>query len=91
MDENFNFISFPIIKRVAARTLAQDLKSFDPGNPTHVKEWEEHQQTLFANLKNQFDEKGIPFPTVVINHEQGPITYGIKTTDVSGNIIHSLL
>jgi len=46
---------------------------------------------MFSNIKKKFDEKGIPMPGIVIDSTPAPITYGIKTTDASGNIIHSLL
>jgi len=32
-------LGFPMVRRVAARTIAQDLKPFDPNNPQHVNEY----------------------------------------------------
>ena len=87
---NWN-IQFPLTKKVVARTLAQDIKGFDPSNPKDVEEWGNLFKEMFSNIKKKFDEKGIPMPGIVIDSTPAPITYGIKTTDASGNIIHSLL
>lgn len=83
-------IQFPIVKNVCARTIAQDIKGFNPNNPNDVKEWAEQQKKLWDSVKKQFDDKGIPMPTVVIDRTPGPITYAIKTVDENENTLHSL-
>jgi hypothetical protein len=87
--QTFEGMQFPIVKNVNARTIAQDIKGFDPGNPQDVADWDEQQKKMWLHIKEQFDAKGIPMPTVVIDHTKGPITYGIKTVDENGNTLHS--
>lgn len=84
-------IQLPIVKNVSARTIAQDIKGFNPGNPQDVAEWNEMQKKMWTHVREQFDAKGIPMPTVVINYDQEPITYGVKTVDENGNTLHTLI
>lgn len=82
-------IKFPRVRNVPPKTLAEDIKGFDPSNPKDVEEWGEMFKQLFTNIKKEFDAKGIPMPTITIDHTPGPIKYGIATKDKDGNIIHT--
>lgn len=82
-------MQLPIVKNVSPRTIAQDIKGFDPNNPKDVAEWDEYMSKLWSPIKKEFAEKGIPWPKIVYDTNPGPITYGIKTTDETGNVLHS--
>jgi len=84
----FNGFQFPIVKNIAARTIGQDLKGFDPNNPKDVEEWGNMFKEMWKGVKEEFDKKGIPMPKIVLDSTPGPITYGIKTVDENGNEIH---
>ena len=83
-------IQFPKIKNVSPRLLSNDLKGFDPSNPTDVKEWGKVMEEWGSRMKKLFDEKGIPLPEISIISSKKPIseTGGIVTKDGSGNVIH---
>lgn len=88
--QTFEGLQFPIVKNVSARTIAQDIKGFDPNNPKDVAEWDKVMKDMFLHIKELFDEKGIDMPKIVIDHTPGSITYGIKTVDKDGKVLHSL-
>ena len=81
----------PFAEHISSKCIGDEIKSFDPSNPEHIKEWEKIQKNLFDIIKADFDTKGIPMPTISIDTTPSPITYGIKTIDESGNIIRTLL
>jgi len=89
--ETFKNINFPIVRNVQAKTIAQDIKGFDPNNPKDVAEWGEQMRKMWSHIKEMFDAKGIPMPTISIDHTPGPITYGIKTVDKNGKTLHTLI
>lgn len=86
--EIFN-TQFPIVKNVSAKTIGMDIFPYIPGDKKNNKIWEKYFKKLYKKIKADFDAKGIPTPKVVIDRTKGPITYGIKTTDKDGNILHS--
>jgi hypothetical protein len=79
----------PIVKNINARTLAQDIKGFDPNNPKDVEEWDKIMKDMIDPIKQMYKDASIPWPEIVIDHTKGPITYAIKTVDASGNVLHS--
>jgi hypothetical protein len=81
----FDKIKFPIVRKVSARTLAQDIKGFNPNDPKDVKEWGDMFEEIWAKVKKEFDKKGILMPEIVIDTTPGPITYGVKIEDEKGN------
>jgi len=62
----------PKVKHLGAKTIAQDIVKFDPGNPKDVERWNRNQKELYQRIKEGFDKKGIPMPTVVIDTSPGP-------------------
>ena len=87
--EVWDNIQLPKVKNVSPRLLADDIFPYIPGDKENMAEWEKIFKTMHANIKEAFDEKGIPMPEVVIDHNKDPITYAIKTVDASGNTLHS--
>jgi hypothetical protein len=61
----------PTALKVAPRTIAMDLESYDPSNPKDVAKWQKRTSALFENIKRDFDKKGIPIPSVVIDTSLG--------------------
>ena len=86
MIEEFNEPILPFVKNVPAKTLADDIFPFIPGNKKNMKEWENMMKPMWEKIAEDFKEKGIPMPEVVIDTTPGPITYAIKTVDPSTNI-----
>jgi len=86
--ENF---SFPKVKNIAPRTLSQDIFPYIPGDKKNMAAWNKMRKKLWSRIKKDFDKKGIPLPGIVIDSTPGPITYGVKTVDSSGNTLHSQL
>ena len=80
---------WPIVKHIYSKTLAQDIKGFDPNNPKDVEEWGNIFRGTFEKMKADLAAKGIPMPSIVIDSTPGPITYAVKTVDKDGNVLHS--
>ena len=81
----------PRVRHVQPRLLADDLLSYIPGDKENMAIWDKSFEELAKRIKEAFDRKGIPMPTISIDTSPGPITYGVATTDASGNILHTLI
>jgi len=86
MIENINF---PYVRNVSSKTIAGDIKHYDPNDPNCVREWKKVTDEIFNKVKDELDAKGIPMPKIVFDTSKEPITYAVKTTDENGNIIHT--
>jgi hypothetical protein len=74
-------LNFPKVKNVSAKTIAEDIFPFIPGDKENMKVWDKMFENLTNLIKKDFADKGIPMPKIVIDHSRTPITYGIKTIE----------
>lgn len=87
--QTFDNLQFPVVKNVQPRTIAQDIFPYIPGDKKNMKAWDKIFKDTFDPIKKMYKEAGIPMPTIVIDSTPGPITYGVKTVDKDGNVIHT--
>ena len=88
---SFESIGFPKVRSIQPKLLADDIFPYIPGDEKNMKVWDDLFKNLHDELKKEFDAKGIPMPTITIDHTAGPITYGVKTVDENGNTLHTLI
>jgi hypothetical protein len=74
-------LNFPIVKNVSAKTIAEDIFPFIPGNKENMKAWDKMFKDMADLIKKDFADKGIPMLKIVIDYSRTPITYGIKTIE----------
>jgi hypothetical protein len=63
----------PRAKHIAAKTIGMDIMPYIPGDKKNNAEWDKIMKGIFQNVKEAFDKKGIPMPTVKIVSDKGPV------------------
>lgn len=86
-----SLIDFPFVRNVQPRLIADDIFPYIPGDKENMAVWDRMFKQLHDDIKKEFDAKGIPMPGISIDSTSGPITYGVKTVDAEGNVLHSLI
>lgn len=87
--KKFDKIDFPIVKNIQPKLLADEIFPYIPGNKKNMAAWDKIFKDIFDPIRQEFKDKGIPWPRIIIDSTPGPITYGVKTVDENGKTIHS--
>ena len=64
---------FPIVNNINQKRIADDIIPFIPNDLENQKMWKEMLEKIWKPIIEDFKNKGIPLPKIIINHSKTPI------------------
>ena len=71
--EEFDKPLLPMAKNISPRTIGMDIVPYIPGDKKNNADWAKVMKDIFQGVKDSFDKKGIPMPSIRIVSDKGPM------------------